>query len=148
MSEASASTATKAPWHFWAVGILGTLWNSIGAFSYYMTQTRNETYLKSVPPEQLEFYFSAPSWVVAAWAIGVWGGLLGCLLLLLRKGVAVPILLASMVGAALLLIRNYVLAEGLEVVGAGGAAFAGFIVVVAFGLWWYARRMKALGLLA
>ena len=148
MSDATLNTAGKAPWHLWAIGIVGLLWNAIGATDYVMTQTRNEAYLKAVTPEQLAYFDSVPAWAVAMWAIGVWGGVIGMLLLLLRKRVAVPVLLASLVGAALIFVHNFVLSSGMEVMGSSGAAFAGMIIVSAAGLYWYARLMRRKGVLA
>ncbi len=147
MTGSQAGTTGKMPWHFWVIGVLGTLWNAFGSLDYYMTESRNEAWLSAAPPAQLEFIYAAPSWVVAMWAIGVWGGLVGCLLLLLRKGAAVPVLLASLVGATLLFVHNFLLSTGLEVSGTGGAVFAVFIIAVAFGLWWYARGLKQKGML-
>ncbi len=147
MSDATPSTATKAPWHLWAIGIVGLLWNAIGATDYVMTQTRNEAYLKAVTPEQLAYFDSVPAWAVAMWAIGVWGGVLGMLLLLLRKRAAVPMLLASLAGAALIFVYNYLMSEGMAVMGSSGAAFAGMIIVIALGLYWYARLMRNRGVL-
>jgi len=147
MSDAAPSTAAKPPWHLWVVGIVGVLWNAVGAMDYTMTQTRNEAYLKAVTPEMLAFIYSVPSWVVAAWAIGVWGGVVGMLLLLLRKRAAVPVLLASLVGATLTFVYDYLLSEGIEVMGSSGMAFAGMIIVIALSLYWYARVMRRRGVL-
>ena len=147
MSEPQAGTPTKAPWHLWAIGIVGLLWNAIGATDYTMTQTHNEAYLSAVSPQQLEFIYGVPAWAVAAWAVGVWGGVVGMLLLLLRKRAAVPVLLASLAGAALIFVHNFVLSEGMEVMGSSGAAFAGMIVAIAAGLYWYARTMRRKGVL-
>ena len=72
MSDATPSTPAKAPWHLWAIGIVGLLWNAIGATDYTMTQTHNEAYLSAVSPQQLEFIYGVPAWAVAAWAIGPW----------------------------------------------------------------------------
>ena len=147
MSDAAPSTAAKPPWHLWVVGIVGVLWNAVGAMDYTMTQTRNGAYLKAVTPEMLAFIYSVPSWVVAAWAIGVWGGVVGMLLLLLRKRAAVPVLLASLVGATLTFVYDYLLSEGIEVMGSSGMAFAGMIIVIALSLYWYARVMRRRGVL-
>ena len=147
MSDPAPSTAAKPPWHLWVVGIVGVLWNAVGAMDYTMTQTRNGAYLKAVTPEMLAFIYSVPSWVVAAWAIGVWGGVVGMLLLLLRKRAAVPVLLASLVGATLTFVYDYLLSEGIEVMGSSGMAFAGMIIVIALSLYWYARVMRRRGVL-
>lgn len=127
----------------------GLLWSAIGAVDYVMSQTRNEAYMSAFTPAQLEFFYSLPAWVVACWAPGVWGGVVGCLLLILRKGAAVPVLLASLVGAILTFIHNILLSEGLEAMGGGASAaiFPIIIMVLSLGLWWYARGMKAKGLL-
>ena len=147
MSDPAPSTATKAPWHLWSIGIVGLLWNSIGALDYTMTQTRNTAYLKAVTPEQLAYFDSVPAWAVAAWALGVWGGVVGMLLLLLRKRAAVPVLLVSLVGATLIFLHNFVLSEGAEVMGNSAAGFAGMIILIALGLYWYARVMRRRGVL-
>jgi hypothetical protein len=149
MTEPTAGSPGKMPWHFWVVGIGGLLWSAIGAFDYVMTQFQNEMYMSAFTPAQLEFFYSLPAWVVACWAIGVWGGVVGCLLLVLRKGAAVPVLLASLLGAILTFIHNFLLSEGIEAMGGGASAviFPVVIVVISFGLWWYARGMQAKGMM-
>lgn len=150
MSAPHTGNTPTAPWHLRVVGIVGLLWSAIGAFDYVMSQTRNATYMAAFTPTQLEFFYSLPAWVVACWAIGVWGGVVGCLLLVLKKQAAVPVLLASLVGAILTFIHNFLLSEGIEAMGGGASAviFPIIIVVISFGLWWYARGMKANGMLA
>jgi hypothetical protein len=127
------------------VGGLTVLWNAVGAFDYLMTQTRNEAYMSNFTPEQLEYFYGFPAWVVAFWAIAVWGGVLGSGLLLLGKKVAVPVLLASFLAMVVTSIHNFVLSDGIEVSGSGGMAFSAVIFVVALGLWLYARAMARSG---
>lgn len=146
--EKPASTVRPRPWHLWMVGILGVLWGSVGAFDYLMTQTRNESYMSQFTPEQLDFFYGFPTWVVAFWALAVWGGLLGTVLLLLRKRFAAPVLLGSLLAMAVTSIHNYVFSNGLEVSGGAGLAFSGLIFLVAVGLWVYARAMTRKGVLA
>ena len=147
MPEDTVSTTGRTPRHLWVVGILAVLWDSVGAFDYLMTQTRNESYMGQFTPEQLEYFYGFPAWVVAFWALAVWGGLLGSVLLLLRKRVAVPVLLVSFVSMVVTAIHNFLLTNGMEVMGAGGAAFSVVIFAVALGLWLYARKMAEKGVL-
>ena len=72
MSEIQSSESTKAPWHLWVIGVLTLLWNAMGAFDYLMTQTQNEAYMSEFTPEQLEFFYNFPTWMVAFWALAVW----------------------------------------------------------------------------
>lgn len=147
MPEDTAVPEPRTPRHLWVVGILGLLWNCLGAFDYLMTETRNESYMSQFTPEQLEYFYGFPAWVVAFWALAVWGGVLGALLLLLRKRLAVPVLLVSFLSMIVTSIYNFGLSEGLEVTGGAGLAFSGLIFVVALGLWLYARNMSRRGIL-
>ncbi|MBK8199922.1 MAG: hypothetical protein IPK75_16370 [Acidobacteria bacterium] len=89
----------KPGWHFWPVGILGSLWNAFGCFDFTMTATRNEAYLKPYPPELLQYWFNMPWWTWGIWAVGVFGGLAGTAALLMRKSAAVTLLAASFLAA-------------------------------------------------
>ncbi|MDX1566982.1 MAG: hypothetical protein R3223_04215 [Longimicrobiales bacterium] len=140
MPEDVAATQ-RTPWHLWVVGGLGLLWNLVGAFDYLMTQTRNASYMSQFTAEQLEFFYGFPTWVVASWAIAVWAGVLGVLLLLLRKRLAVPVLLASFLAMVVTSIHNFLLSDGLEVMGGMGVGFSAIIFLFALGLWLYARAM-------
>ncbi len=138
----------KTPIHLWIVGIVTLLWNLMGAYDYLMTKTQNEAYMAKFTPEQLELFYGLPMIVVSTWAIAVWGGVLGSILLLLRKGIAVWVLLASFLCMIVTSIHNYFIADGLKVMGSTGALFSALIFVVALGLYLYARVMKNRGVIA
>jgi len=141
-------TPVPVPRHLWIVGVLALLWNSMGAFDYTMTETRNAWYLAQFTPEQIAYVQAIPAWAIATWAIGVWGGFVGSLLLLLRKRLAVPVLGASIAGVVPTFLYNYVLSDGLAVMGGVGAlVFSAVIFLVALALLLYARRMVRTGVL-
>jgi len=120
----------------------------MGAMDYVMTQTQNESYMSAFTPEQLEFFYGMPSWAVASWAVGVWGGVVGCLLLLMRKRLAVGMFLASLVGMVITAIQNYILSNGLEVAGdTFSIVFTIIIFLVAIALYVYAKVMSEKGVL-
>jgi len=149
MSEVQASNSEKAPVHLWAVGIIGLLWSSMGALDYVMTQTRNESYMSAFTPEQLEFFYGLPVWVDAAWAVGVWGGVLGAILLLFRKAIAVWIFLASFLAVVITTLHNYVFSNAMEVSGdTFSLIFSAVIMVIALLLYLYARAMQQRGVLS
>ncbi len=150
MTDTPGTNPQITPKHLWVVGIVALLWNAMGAMDYVMTQTRNEAYMSEFTPEQLAFFYGFPTWVVAAWAIAVWAGVLGAVLLLLRKRLAVPVFLASLVAMVITTFHNYVLSDGMEVMGKDPMAL-GFTVViflVAIALFLYARAMQKRGTLA
>jgi len=148
MPEGEFANQVATPKHLWIVGVLGLLWNSVGAFDYLATQTQNESYMSQFTPEQLEFFYGFPTWVVAFWALAVWGGVLGAILLLLRKRLAAKVLLISFVSMIITSVHNFGLSNGAEVMGGEGLAFSALIFVIALGLWLYARAMAGRGVLA
>lgn len=142
MSEEHETTVAGTPRHLWVVGIIALLWSAMGAMDYVMTQTQNEEYLSGFTPEQLAFFNSFPIWVVAAWAIAVWGGVLGSILLLLKRRAAVWVFLASVVAIVVTTFHNYVLSNGMEVVGdAFSLGFTALIFFAELALFLYARAM-------
>lgn len=150
MPEPQLNVSTRrTPPHLWVVGVLALLWNAIGVVDYSMTQTRNAGYMAGFTPEQLAFFYGMPRLVVSAWAVGVFGGLAGSLLLLLRRRLAVWVLLASVLGVVTTTFHNYVLADGMAVAGDPfSLVLTAVIFIVALGLFLYASIMHTRGVLA
>ncbi len=108
-----------------------------------------EAVMSRFPPQQREYFESFPLWAVALWAIGVFGGAIGCLLLLLKSRLAFHVLLASMIGAIVCNLGGLFLLGGMEVMG--GTSELGltvFPIIVAAFLAYYARGMSKKGVLS
>jgi hypothetical protein len=113
-----------------------------------MTQTQNEAYMSQFTPEQLEYFYGFPSWAVAFWAVAVWGGVLGTILLLLKKRLAVPVFMVSFLSMVVTSVYNFILSDGLEMMGGvGPLLFSALVFLVALGLWIYSRAMAKRGVL-
>ena len=140
-------TNTRVPRHLWIVGGLSLLWNAVGAFDYTATQMRLESYMSQFTPDQLAYFYGFPAWAVAAWAIAVWSSLLGSLCLLLRKAWAVPLFGIAIAGMVFTALYNFVLTDGMALIGTGGAIFTAVIWLIAFSLLFYARAMAKRGVL-
>ena len=96
----------KTPMHLWIVGGLATLWNALGCFDYTMTRMRNTDYLASAMPSvdpnaMLAWIDGFPLYAQFGWGLGVWGGLIGSVLLLMRSRWAVWAFALSLLGAIL-----------------------------------------------
>lgn len=147
------ATRSSTPVHLWIVGAVALLWNSFGAYDYFMTRMRNTDYLASMMPgvdpnATLAWIDGFPVWVQFGWGLGVWGGLLGAILLLVRSHWAVPVFAASLVGAVLGLGYQIVAAPPLAGMDGAMADIMPFVIIlVALGLLLYARAMKAKGVL-
>jgi hypothetical protein len=138
----------KTPWHLWLVGLVGVPWNGFGCFDYLMTQTRGDQWLTDMgmTAAQMEYFHAMPAWTHAAWAIGVWGGLLGSVLLLLRLKWALHAFVLSFLGWLAGAVYAFGLSNGMEAMGSmwpmqiviGGACL--FFI-------WYAWMMGKRGVL-
>ena len=142
------SEAVAAPKHLWIIGTIALLWNMMGAFDYLMTQTENESYMAKFDPAQLDYFYNFPTWVVVFWALAVWGSVIGSVLLLLRKRLAVQVFMVSFISMVITSIYNFVLSNGMEVMGSTGFVFTVVIFFVALGLWLYGRAMHVRGVLS
>lgn len=148
------ATRARTPVHLWIVGVVALLWSLVGAYDYLMTRTRNVEYARemmpTVDPDAMFAWVDAfPIWAQFGWGLGVWGGLLGAVLLLMRSRWAVPMFAASLVGAILGL--GYQIVAAPKLAGAEGPAndiMPYVIILIALGLFLYARAMKAKGVLA
>jgi len=97
MNETKNDSA-KAPWHLWVVGGGTALWNGIASFDFIASVTRFELYLSQFSQELLDYVYGLPTWLFVIWGIAVLGGLIGSILLLLRRRLAVAALAISFVG--------------------------------------------------
>ncbi len=145
---------TKAPWHLWVLAILGLLWFAGGANDYVQTQMRNQDYLGmmaesvDVPLQTiLDYYGDFPVWADAMWAIGVWGSVLGAILLLARSRFAFHSFIASIIG----LIGTTIYTMTADMPAALNTTFSLIFTIVIWitviGFAFYARRMTAAGVL-
>ena len=146
MTDDTMKMTTATPWHLWAVGVLALLWNGFGGYDYVMTQTANAAYLAQYTPEQRAYFDSFPMWMEAVWAIGVWGGVLGSLLLLLRSKWAFHAFLASLVAFAVSVVYGQT-SGGAAVMGTTGVVFSAVIFLLGLGFVMYSRMMTRKGVL-
>lgn len=160
VSVMSASSGAKTPWHLWAVGVIAVLWNSYGGYDYVMSMTQGATYMAAagMTPDQVAYYEAMPVWMTAVWATGVWGGVLGSILLLLRNKLAFPVFVVSFAAFLVSLVYTYGISGGGEVMGymiqdgvkVASSTIIIMNVVIAAGcafFTWYAWMMAKRGLL-
>jgi hypothetical protein len=147
------AVSARTPAHLWIVGILSLLWSCFGVYDYLMTRMHNLDYLKSSmpgvdPQTALDWIDSMPMFAQFGWGLGVWSGLLGSLLLLLRSRFAVWAFAASMLGIVLGI--GYQLVAAPPLPGASGAMYQVMpyvIIVVGVALLAFSQAMTRKGVL-
>ena len=145
---ATTAEGRAAPVHLWIVGILALLWNGYACYEYLMTNLKDQAFMARIPADQLAYMDSLPSWLTAFWALGVWGGLAGAILLLIRSRYAVWAFALSLVGAVIGLGYQMFIAKMPASMTAGAMAFMPWvIIIVCLVLLWYARGHEKQGAL-
>jgi len=151
MTEVTMTTDTrvKTPWHLWLVGVIAVLFNAIGVFDFVMSMAQGAAYMESagMTPGQIAHYQQMPAWMTVVWAIGVWGAILGSVLLLLRNRLALPVFAVSLGAFLLSLVYTYVLTNGGEVMGREMAMASMVITVLLIFFIFYSWLMRKRGVL-
>jgi hypothetical protein len=99
---------------FWIVAVIAFIWNLLGALAYLGQTFMTDEIRAALPKEQSTLFNNAPVWVTVAFAIAVWAGLLGCILLLLRKKSAKRVFVLSFLGIMVHLTYNYFIAKAID----------------------------------
>ncbi len=138
----SARTMTLPKW-FWICAGLGLAWNLFGVVQFMGTALASQEGLMmgGMTEAQAKLYFGLPIWMNIAFAVGVFGGLLGSALLLLRRKQAVPVFAISLVGYIVLYIGD--ITQGVfAIMGSEQVIILTSVVLIAAGLYWLARKFE------
>ena len=108
-----------------------------------MTVIRYEPYLSGHPEEVLAYFFNAPLWMYVMWGISMIGGLVGTILLLMRRRTAVPVFaiawICSMIAVAYSVVN--------PVPGGGNILFAVAVIMITFLILVYFHWLQRRGVL-
>jgi hypothetical protein len=125
-------------WSFWVIGAVTLIWNVMGCINFFMQM--NPDMLAAYRESERAIIEGRPIWATGAFAIAVFGGAIGCLLLLLRKSSAIYLFIASLLGVIVTTIHT--LGVGIDF---GIGEMLGIIlmpVLVAAYLIWYSKRAE------
>lgn len=96
MTEIENATARPPVW-FAVLAVLAILWEALGCVMYVSQVTVDPA---SLPLDQRAMWDATPAWSIGAYAIAVWVGLVGAILLFLRRRQSVPLLFISLLAVA------------------------------------------------
>lgn len=141
--------SAKAPTSFWIISGLSLVWNAFGGIDYTMTRMRNLDYLSQAgdPQVLLTWIDSFPIWAQILWPLGVWGSLLGSVLLLLRSRHAATAFLVSLGGAIGSFAYQFSTQAPAALDTAANKVIPLVIVAIVIFLWRFARRTTVQGIL-
>ena len=121
----------KPPMSYYVIGGVFLTWNVIGLLFYYMQVTMTpEVMVANFTPEQVAFMNAEPAWATAAYATAVNAGVIGALLLLVRKSLAKALFVVSFVAVLLQDLNAFVLSNAIEVWGVSGLYLPALVIAI------------------
>ena len=133
------------PTWFRVVSILAVIWNALGVAAYLMEVTMTPETLAAMPPEQRALYETTPAWVTGAFAIAVFAGFAGSVLLALRNAKALPLLVVSLAAAVLQMGYQFGVAKVASVMGPTSMIMPAVIIVIGAALVWLSLHARQSG---
>ena len=130
------------PTSFYIIGVVFLVWNIIG-FMFYLQHAMMtpETVPEGVDATMLAFMEATPVWATSAYAIAVNVGMLACIMLLLRRSIAFPLFVVSLVGALILDFDSFVLRDVVAIWGGGAYIVPSAVIIVGVVEIWYSRSV-------
>lgn len=130
-----------ASW-FMVAAVAALLFMALGCVSYVMHVFADPS---TMPLDQRAAYAAEPAWITGAYAVAVWVGLAGVILLVLRRRLAEPALLLSLV-ATLVWLAGLVLVRDLrENMSANDLLVAIVVTALTWTIYWFARHSRMRG---
>ncbi len=147
MTEESTSKPSTA---YWVIAGALLVWNVIGLMFYYQQSTLTPEIMMDLglTPQQMAHITNTPAWGHSGYAIAVNAGVLGAILLLLRKAWAMPLFVISLVGVLVQDLDAIILRDAIEAWGPSGLALPIVVIVICVFEIWYTRAAKAKGWLS
>ena len=141
MSDARFTPRPVAGWYMLGA-VASLLFMAFGCFTYITHVTADPA---SLPLDQRTAFEAEPLWVTAAYAIVVWAGLAGTVMLVMKRKVAQLLLLVSLL-AVLVWVAGLVAVPALrEAISANDLAIAIVIAALTWTIFWFARHSRQRG---
>jgi hypothetical protein len=117
----------------------------MGVMAYLTQVNMSVEAIQALPEKERALMESFPAWATGAFAIAVWGGTLGCILLLIRRKLATPVLIISFAAVLVQMYHSFFISNSIEVYGPGGMVMPIMILVIGICLIWFSRTSAAKG---
>ena len=118
------------------------IWNSLGVIAFVMQMMMTPELISKLPIDQQAAYSDIPLWSTIAFAIAVFGGLLGCIFLLKKKALAIPTFTVSLAAILLQQYYNFVVINSIDLLGASAVFMPILVIIIAIGLLYISIKGK------
>lgn len=131
-------------WSFWLIGVVTLIWNVMGSINFLL-QMNPEMHTAYRETERL-IIEGRPVWATIGFALAVFGGAIGSLLLLLKKSVAYYLFIISLLGVVITMAHTLNL--GIDFSAGELLGIILMPMMVAVFLIWYSKLTESKGWLS
>ncbi len=129
---------------FKIISIIAIVWNVLGVASYFFHVYMSEDAIAKLPEAEQILYQNIPTWKTVAFFIATVSGLLGSILLFLKKKIALPVLTLSLIGILVSFYYDFFKTKLIEIYGNGSIIFPLIVVLIGIFLVWYTKKSHTL----
>ena len=135
-------TSTNKPTvSYWIIAVIALIWYIMGVMSYLRQVYMTDDMMASMTPEQQELLANTPAWSTGLFAVAVFAGLLGSFLLLMRKKLATPVFLISLIAVLINMGYSFFATNQTEVFGTiDGIVMPIIVIIIAVFLYMYSKK--------
>jgi hypothetical protein len=127
---------------YWIAAVVALLFMAVGCAGFVMDVMTDPN---TLDPAQRALFVARPTWMKAAYTVAVWSGLAGVLILLLRRRLAEPVLLVSLV-ATILTFLPYAVVPAVRAAVSTADVVAAVVVIILVALTYlFARDARQRG---
>jgi len=131
----------KPPASYYIIAGAFLVWNIIGLLFYYQQMTLTPEMIESMDPGVAAFMEATPVWANAGYAIAVNAGVVGSILLLLRKSWAFHLYVFSFLGVLVQDLDAFVLRDVAGVFGNFAYYLPSVVIIICIVELWYTRSV-------
>lgn len=140
----ATNSENRVPVWYWVVAVLALLWEAMGCFAYLRDVSMTAADIAALPDGQRQLYAAMPAWQAAVYAVAVWVGLSGAVMLLMRRAWARPLFIVSLIACLVQFGYTFIVLKAADVVGPAQAypLPAAIIVIAILLVWFSAMALK------
>jgi hypothetical protein len=142
MNTQTSDTTTIPRW-FWIVSTILLLWNLMGVMAFIQNLMITAEQIALMPADEQALYNEMPTWATAAFACAVFGSSLGCMLLLLKKSIALQVLIVSLLAIIIQMFHSLFIMNSVAVYGPGAMVMPIMVMLIGVYLVFLANSAKA-----
>ena len=139
----------KPPLWFWIAGVALLLWGVSGVAAFYTSFHMTPEALAALSDYDRKLYTDRATWFILVYGVAVWAGLIGAALLLLRRRLAQPLFILSLIAVIVMFGWMFLATDIIAVKGVATAmGFPILIAVIGTFAIWLGKRAAERGWIA